>query len=637
MKGRASARRVWSPVKLTENNKPLVLSESRPGNHALASSMPSHEPLSLGLGSRSMQHDASASPAQARFPSVMRAFGTGLSKGREPDALVPVASSQSRQTAESSDALIASGHGLPGALRAGLEQLSGVSLSGIRVHRDSPAPARLGALAFTRVPDIHLAPGQEEHLPHEGWHAVQQLKGGVKATTLAGGTPINDEPRLERDADTFGTRAVQLAHAMPTLGTQQLESADTGSSLPSSQLQVDRPIQRRRITSADQTPSSITPAYRVVVGDGGYVYMQLQDGTIVILNSPHPRQVGLRLSSGSAWSAITGEIGPFPTPSQTSSDGAGEPLADQTSDSEASFLDTITATLAGAYSGLLDWFSSDDVERDSTGKLGTLAAESAQEVVAEGPLDAAALEAARAYYTGQANRYPGDMIVVLQEKVGVEQTGKFDDVTLQAIATYQEKSGLPVDGQAGRGTLTHMFGGDIRMRADAGSTTPVSKDGLKNVWDSAVLTAKIREAWLILQPEMPKGTQLTSGVRTWAKTAELVERYFLKSKDTLIAKGKLTEGEAARLVREKRYDDMSAYIRKNTYKNDKGEFKQMYVVAEVGASRHCTGRAMDLSGSSLDAIESAVKRVASTNATFGKLFEKTINEKGNNCVHIDLK
>lgn len=78
----------------------------------------------------------------------------------------------------------------------------------VRVHRDCPKPARVGALAFTKGSDIHLAPGQEQHLAHEAWHVVQQKQGRVRPTLRMNGVSINDEPNLEREADVIGRRAM---------------------------------------------------------------------------------------------------------------------------------------------------------------------------------------------------------------------------------------------------------------------------------------------------------------------------------------------------------------------------------------------------------------------------------------------
>lgn len=102
-----------------------------------------------------------------------------------------------------------SGGGLPDALRSGMEQASGMSLADVRVHRNSSAPARVGAHAYAQGRDIHLAPGQERHLPHEAWHVVQQAQGRVRPTMQAAGLAINDDPALEQEADEMGQRVMQ--------------------------------------------------------------------------------------------------------------------------------------------------------------------------------------------------------------------------------------------------------------------------------------------------------------------------------------------------------------------------------------------------------------------------------------------
>ncbi len=83
-------------------------------------------------------------------------------------------------------------------------------MSDVRVHAGSPQPAQVGALAFAQGNDIHLAPGQERHLPHEAWHVVQQRQGRVQATVQAAGVLINDNPGLEAEADRMGARAVEV-------------------------------------------------------------------------------------------------------------------------------------------------------------------------------------------------------------------------------------------------------------------------------------------------------------------------------------------------------------------------------------------------------------------------------------------
>lgn len=98
--------------------------------------------------------------------------------------------------------------GLPDGLKSGIETLSGLSMDHVRVHYNSTKPAQLNAHAYAQGSDIHLAPGQDRHLPHEAWHLVQQAQGRVQPTLqLNGGVAVNDDPSLEREADQMGERA----------------------------------------------------------------------------------------------------------------------------------------------------------------------------------------------------------------------------------------------------------------------------------------------------------------------------------------------------------------------------------------------------------------------------------------------
>ncbi|MDQ1831825.1 eCIS core domain-containing protein [Massilia scottii] len=99
--------------------------------------------------------------------------------------------------------------GLPGALRAGLESLSGMSLEHVMVHRNSSRPAQFQAHALAQGAQIHLAPGQDAHLAHEAWHVVQQAQGRVPVRADIGGIGVNTDPALEAEADVMGQRALQ--------------------------------------------------------------------------------------------------------------------------------------------------------------------------------------------------------------------------------------------------------------------------------------------------------------------------------------------------------------------------------------------------------------------------------------------
>ena len=99
--------------------------------------------------------------------------------------------------------------GLPNQLKSGIESLSGMSMDHVQVHYNSAKPAQLNALAYAQGSDIHVASGQEKHLPHEAWHVVQQAQGRVKPTTqMKESVPINDYKGLEQEADVMGAKAL---------------------------------------------------------------------------------------------------------------------------------------------------------------------------------------------------------------------------------------------------------------------------------------------------------------------------------------------------------------------------------------------------------------------------------------------
>ena len=99
--------------------------------------------------------------------------------------------------------------GMPDNLKSGIESLSGFSMDDVRVHYNSSKPATVQAFAYTQGTDIHVAPGQEKHLPHEAWHVAQQMAGRVSPTTNINGMPVNDNAALEHEADVMGEKAVQ--------------------------------------------------------------------------------------------------------------------------------------------------------------------------------------------------------------------------------------------------------------------------------------------------------------------------------------------------------------------------------------------------------------------------------------------
>lgn len=97
---------------------------------------------------------------------------------------------------------------IPQRLKSNIEALSGISMNSVKVHYNSTEPASMDALGYAQGDNIHLAPGQEQHLPHELWHVVQQSQGRASASGASiNGDLINTDPGLEREAATMGERA----------------------------------------------------------------------------------------------------------------------------------------------------------------------------------------------------------------------------------------------------------------------------------------------------------------------------------------------------------------------------------------------------------------------------------------------
>lgn len=136
---------------------------------------------------------------QAHESSILQAYKNGAAQLAEDEK--PVQRQENKT-------------GLPDNLKSGVENLSGQSLDDVKVHYNSPQPASLQAHAYAQGTDIHVAPGQEKHLPHEAWHVVQQKQGRVQPTKqLKGTTNINDDKGLEKEADVMGAKAMQLKAA----------------------------------------------------------------------------------------------------------------------------------------------------------------------------------------------------------------------------------------------------------------------------------------------------------------------------------------------------------------------------------------------------------------------------------------
>lgn len=156
---------------------------------------------------------AHAEPSSRSAAELSRSAVAPSARATAPasDRLVQLAAVLQPASSSTAEPQAANRTGLPASLKAGIEQLSGQSLDHVRVHRNSAKPAQLNAHAYAQGGDIHLAPGQEKHLPHEAWHVAQQAQGRVRPTRQLKSVAINDDASLEREADIMGAKAATTA------------------------------------------------------------------------------------------------------------------------------------------------------------------------------------------------------------------------------------------------------------------------------------------------------------------------------------------------------------------------------------------------------------------------------------------
>jgi hypothetical protein len=121
---------------------------------------------------------------QRSSSSAAAAPAMSPSHGMSPDQMLELQSHAGNQEVIGMTQLSpsSSSSSLPAPIRAGVEALSGMSMDHVNVHHNSDKPPEIQALAYAQGTDIHIGPGQEKHIPHEGWHVAQQKQGRVRPT-----------------------------------------------------------------------------------------------------------------------------------------------------------------------------------------------------------------------------------------------------------------------------------------------------------------------------------------------------------------------------------------------------------------------------------------------------------------------
>ncbi|MEM7658942.1 MAG: DUF4157 domain-containing protein [Bacteroidota bacterium] len=142
---------------------------------------------------------------------------------------------------------VANETGMTDSVKAKMERSFGEDFSDVTIQKNSTSAENLGALAYTQGTEIHFAPGEfdqssekgQELLGHELAHVVQQKQGRVHATHSEQGKMVNDDGRLESEADRNGLVAARG-------GKVQSSGNSTGGKTVSPVQRKTSPIQMNR-------------------------------------------------------------------------------------------------------------------------------------------------------------------------------------------------------------------------------------------------------------------------------------------------------------------------------------------------------------------------------------------------------
>lgn len=208
--------------------------------------------------------------------------------------------------------------GLPAPVRASMESALGADLSQVRVRTASADAVRLGAAAFTRGHEIHVAPGHWapntraglKLLGHELAHVLQQRDGSLRPTTQMGDIPVNDDAALEREADAVAAMAARGEHA-PGAPQTAVGRARGHAVLPHGGVVQRQGLHGPMLTPTDQVMDAINPA------GGPFVVARDFPGAFRILgNLPTPELLATltNVESRGALNLLVVNAGSIPPP-----------------------------------------------------------------------------------------------------------------------------------------------------------------------------------------------------------------------------------------------------------------------------------------------------------------------------------
>jgi hypothetical protein len=480
----------------------------------------------------------------------------------------------------------------------------------------------------------------------------------------------------------YQSRAAQSSRQGTSTSTTQ---AVPGKRTLTSQLE---PVPPARTASASVPPQVLARAGDVF-DHFSYQYRITSTGGFTMLRSPDGKGIGLTFAHdnerAAAWKVLADHIvdeaaraAPPAAPATAPAPEAPAPSTEAPSDEGwslggvvgaigdglAAVGDAITGAITGAVDGGLGIIE-DAIDAVTGGEPaiapGTPGEATPVETAPVAPpaagvnLTAEQVGAAIAFYRDNARAYPPGVINAIATELGLRSAAPTDHASsdavadaafVDAVAGYQLDKKQEANGIAGEPTMKSMFGRSITCRTDAVDQSKVTgADGTARVASGVTLTADIKAAWALLEPHLPATAYMSSGVRTWDKTVEILLDYIKSKAPKMIELGLTTQAEIDKAIADQDYAKLHKLGNQDYDTNGDGKIEN-FAIAAPGSSDHITGLAFDIASTDPDREtrashvplhDAAVKKVVAEVPAFAAVFEKTIPETGNRCVHVDLK
>lgn len=196
----------------------------------------SHEVIQNKLSNAVHSSQSELPPIQTKQSNLapVQTKQSGFSPYQSPAGQKSPIQAKQRPVQRNTDNSKSSGNVNEAQVKANVSNIMGVDVTQAKVNYNSSKPTQLKAEAYAQGNTVEIAPGKEKHLGHELAHIGQQAQGRVQPTIQGNnGIGINNDPKLEKEADDIGDKAMSMQPTqMKQSGTMKSSVGNTQQGAP---------------------------------------------------------------------------------------------------------------------------------------------------------------------------------------------------------------------------------------------------------------------------------------------------------------------------------------------------------------------------------------------------------------------